>query len=49
MQLLTIKDVAQRLKVARQTVYKILSRDPGFPRPTHLGRAVRWRASDVDQ
>ena len=48
-QLLTVSEVAQRLKVARQTVYKFLNSDPDFPKPIRLGsRTARWRESDLD-
>ena len=41
--------VAQRLGMARSTVYKLMSTDPTFPAPIRmLPRSPRWRAADID-
>ena len=46
--LLTVKDVTARLSVARPTIYKILNRDPTFPRPIYIANRVpRWREEDI--
>ena len=48
-ELLTASEVAARLRIARQTIYELLKRDPGFPRPLRImPRAPRWRAADVE-
>ena len=49
MEILTVTEVAKRLKVSRQTIYKWMANHPDFPRPIRLGsRTARWRASDLD-
>jgi excisionase family DNA binding protein len=45
--LLTIKDVCERLQVRKTTVYKWIREDQTFPKQVRLGpRVVRW---DEDQ
>ena len=47
--LLTIKLVTARTGLARSTVYQAV-RDEKFPAPVRpLGRAPRWRATDVER
>ena len=45
--LLSVRDVADRLRVDRSTVYALLARGE-LPRPGHVGRCTRWREADVD-
>ena len=48
--LLTIRDVAERLNITRPTVYKFLHRYPDFPRPIKLSvKATRFRASEIER
>ena len=43
--LLNVREVAERIGVTRGTVYKILDRDPTFPRPLYPGiKYPRWRS-----
>jgi prophage regulatory protein len=47
-QLLTRKQVEQVVGLSRSSIYLMQSRG-GFPRPIRVGkRAVRWRASDIN-
>lgn len=46
--LIRIEEVQDRLGVCRTTVYSLLKRDDTFPRPLHIGRALRWRLSDIE-
>lgn len=43
--LLTVPDVAEYLRVARITVYKMIS--AGRIPVTHVGRSVRFRVEDI--
>jgi len=44
--LLTVKDIAARLRVSPRTVWRL--RDAGrLPAPIRFGQAVRWRENDV--
>lgn len=46
--LLTIKDVCEKLKVKKNTVYSWLKDDPTFPRQIRLGpRVVRWDEDEL--
>lgn len=45
--LLTVKDVAARMKISERTIW--VYRDMGFmPEPIKLRGAVRWRANDIE-
>lgn len=45
--LLTVKDVAARMKISERTIW--VYRDMGFmPEPIKLRGAVRWRVTDID-
>ena len=45
---LTRAEVEQRFSIARSTIYRLM-RSGAFPEPIRIGpRAVRWRASDLD-
>lgn len=49
-QMLRPNEVANRLGVARRTLYDWLQKpDPEnpFPQPTKLGRATAWHAADI--
>lgn len=55
MNYLTIKDVCEKLKLSRSTVYnklnakKIRFHDASFPKPRQLGkRCVRWVEAEID-
>lgn len=43
---MTVKDVAESLRVSARQVWKLLS-GGRLPGPVRLGRSVRWRAADV--
>jgi len=47
--LMTLRDVAARLKVSRRALLRVRQNDPSFPRPVDFGytRAVIFRAQDV--
>ncbi len=45
-QLLTVQEVAERLRVSVRHVLKLRASDQ-FPKPVRLGRSVRWRESDI--
>ena len=53
MNLLTVKQVAAKLSCAPSYVYRLLDRDPTFPRSISIGlgeekaRGVRWVEADV--
>lgn len=49
--LLTVRDVAQRLRIGTRTVWKWTS-DGHLPAPLRFGksgRTVRWQATDIDR
>ena len=46
MELLTVKEVAKRLKVSVRQVWK-LNASAQIPQPVRLARSVRWRATDL--
>ena len=47
--LLKPTEVAARLTVTRGTLYKILDRDPTFPRPVHITpKNPRWHERDIE-
>ena len=46
MELLSVREVAGRLKVSSRQIWKLLS-SGRFPKPVRLGRSVRWRAEDI--
>jgi len=46
--LLTIDDAANRLRVHRSYVYKLIYAGV-LPQPIKLGRAARFKASELDQ
>ncbi len=46
-ELLTVFDVAQRLKISERQVWKMKDRGQ-LPAVTRIGRSVRWRADEVD-
>lgn len=45
-ELMTVRDVAARLKVSTRQVWK-LAASGRLPGPMRLGRSVRWRADDL--
>jgi excisionase family DNA binding protein len=47
-QLLPVNDVAKRLAVSVPTVWR-LSKSGDIPKPIHIGRSARWRASDLQK
>lgn len=46
---LTSDQVAQRLGIARQSVYNLANRAADFPRPVKVGRASLWSVAAVDE
>lgn len=46
MELLTVKEVAKRLKVSVRQVWK-LNASGQMPKSVRVARSVRWRAADV--
>lgn len=46
MELLTVRDVANALKISPRQCWKLLSCGR-LPAPVRLSRSVRWRASDI--
>ena len=54
MRYLTIKDVCEKLKLSRSTIYNKNSKkcrfhDASFPKPRRLGeRCVRWVEAEID-
>lgn len=47
-QLLTIDDLSERLKVPRETLRR-WRRERRLPPAIKVGRAVRWRAEEIDR
>ena len=45
--LVTTNDLAQRLKVSRRHIFRLLAAGK-LPRPVRVGAAIRWRQSDID-
>lgn len=48
MELLTVEEVAARLRISQRQVWKLLASER-LPKPVRLSRSVRWRKSDVDE
>ncbi len=48
MELLTVREVALRLKVSPRQVWKLLA-SGRMPEPLRLSRSVRWRKSDLNE
>jgi predicted DNA-binding transcriptional regulator AlpA len=48
-QLLDIRDLAKRLKIPVKTIRNKLCENTWPIRPLRIGRALRWRESDVDR
>ena len=47
--LLTVGQVANRLNVCTRQVYRLMGRDPTFPRPVRKSaKLVRWREADLN-
>jgi len=46
-QLLTLKEVASKLRVSHRQVY-LMVEEKRFPEPVRFGRSVRWREAAVD-
>jgi len=45
--ILTIAQLTDLLGLSRATIYRQIAADPAFPRPVKIGRATRFRASDL--
>ena len=45
-ELLTVKDVAARLRISQRQVWKLLA-SGRIPAPVRISRSVRWRAGDI--
>ncbi len=48
MNLLTVRDVADKWKISTRHVWKLVS-SGRLPQPVRLGRSVRWRESDIEK
>lgn len=49
LQILRMKQLVERTKLSRATLYMLIASDPTFPRKILLStRAVGWHESDVD-
>ena len=47
--LLKFQEVGARLRLTRQTVYRLLASDPSFPKPIYLAPGVpRFAADDIE-
>ncbi len=46
--LLTVRQVCDRLNVCRSTVWRLAKHNPDFPPAVKVGRAVRYRADQID-
>ena len=47
--LLKVTEVAERLRVSRPYIYKLLRDDKSFPRPIHIGeRSPRFREDQIE-
>lgn len=47
-ELLTVRDLASKLKVSTRQVWKLRSSGK-LPDSVNISRSVRWRASDIDE
>ena len=48
MELLNLNQVCAKLNLSRRSVYRL--KDAGrMPQPLRLGRALRWRAADLEE
>ena len=47
--LLRIREVLDRIGLGRSKLYQLVKADPDFPRPVHVGKAVRWRDRDIEE
>jgi predicted DNA-binding transcriptional regulator AlpA len=45
---MTVLDVAAYLKVSVSTVWRLLNKDPRFPKPRRIGGSTRWDRQDID-
>ena len=46
---LSDRQLSDRWGVTRQTIWKWLRNDPGFPRPTRLSAGTtRWRLAEIE-
>ncbi len=48
MELLTVRDVASRLKISPRQVWKLCA-SARMPDAVRVSRSVRWRAPDIDR
>ncbi len=44
---LTLLEVRRLVGGATATIYRLMARDPTFPRPAKLGSANRWSAKEI--
>jgi prophage regulatory protein len=43
------KDLANRLAISRQTIWRLVKADPKFPKPVKLSAGcTRWQLSEVE-
>jgi len=46
---LSDREVAERLGVARSSVWRAVHHEPGFPKPVRLlGRRIGWHAHEIE-
>ncbi len=49
MQLLTVRDVLNKLKISKSFLYKLMRNDESFPKPSKFSkRNVMFRSEDID-
>ena len=46
-QWLSLAEVRRRLGAGESTIYRLMRRDPTFPRPAKLGTFNRWSAKEL--
>jgi len=48
LEMLTVKDVAETLKMGERTIWRLVS-SGRFPPPVRIGASARWRKSRIQQ
>jgi len=46
---LTSDQAAERLGIARQSLYNLANRSPDFPKPERVGRTSMWPEKELDE
>lgn len=47
--LMTVADVANYLRVSISAVWRLIKKDPAFPRPFSVGGSTRWHRQQLDR